>query len=87
MNTQKQLTNTRMTDLADELAMYSTQLRESLSGEGDPPHPWNLEPWLNEYARAFKQWKTYNVQSNRPARLYAQGPVHCRVGQWVTRCQ
>lgn len=61
MDMTKQPTDVRMTELADELAMYSTQLREALKGEGEPPHPWNLEPWLNEYARAFKKWKTSNA--------------------------
>jgi len=56
----------RMELLSDELAMYSSQLREALSGGGDPPHPWNIEPWLSEYARAFKEWKSPN--SNYPYR-------------------
>lgn len=54
----------RMELLSDELAMYSSQLREALSGGGDPPHPWNIEPWLSEYARAFKEWKSPNEPSS-----------------------
>lgn len=50
----------RMRQLSDELTMYSSQLREALSGGGDPPHPWHIEPWLSEYASAFKEWKTPN---------------------------
>jgi hypothetical protein len=43
-----------MEDLADMLAMYATQIRESARGEGDPPHPNRLDDWLIDYRHRYQ---------------------------------
>lgn len=42
-----------MEELADMIAMYSSQIREALEGCGDLPHPSHLDDWLSSYREKY----------------------------------
>ena len=41
--------NDTLEGLADELSMLASQIAESARDEGDAPHPWVFDDWLNRY--------------------------------------
>lgn len=58
-----------MTDLADDLTMLATQLREHLRGGGDPPHPHTIDDWMTEYRDAYRLHRQYPTRAALAARL------------------
>lgn len=58
-----------MTALADELTMFASQLREHVSGAGDPPNPARLDDWLAEYRDAFRLQRQYPNRTALAERL------------------
>lgn len=39
-------------ELADDLAMFATQIREHARGEGSLPNPWQIDDWMARYRAA-----------------------------------
>ena len=42
---------------ADDLAMFASQIREAMRGEGDLPHPWKFDDWLVDYRDRFDRMR------------------------------
>jgi hypothetical protein len=40
-------------DLASDLTMLSSQIREAGRGEGALPNPWHIEDWLVRYSQYY----------------------------------
>ena len=52
---------------ADDLAMFASQIREAMRGEGDLPHPWKFDDWLVDYRDRFDRMrKVSNAGNHRP---------------------
>ena len=45
----RKATDEQAIDLADDLAMLATQIREAGRGEGALPNPWSIDDWLVRY--------------------------------------
>ena len=46
--------NEEVIELADDLTMLASQIREAGQGEGALPHPWHIDDWLTRYRCLYR---------------------------------